>query len=116
MGEVYSAHAYYSRSRGGAASVRLRSVLGRGEGVGGAEFAGLRARAPSGRVESACVRACLRVVTVPAISRSPRLGGSERSLSLVPGVPSFLAPGSSPSARTPCFRRACPGLLTLGHR
>lgn len=56
---------------GGTVSARLRSVLGRGEGVGKAEFAGLHARASSGRVECACVRACLRVVTVPAISRSP---------------------------------------------
>lgn len=35
---------------GGAVSARLRWVLGRGEGVGEAEFAGLHARASTGRV------------------------------------------------------------------
>lgn len=69
--EMDSARAYYDQYRGGATSARFPSVLGRGEGVGGAEFPGFRARTSSGRVECACVRACLRVVTVPAISRSP---------------------------------------------
>lgn len=53
------------------AGARLRSALGRGEGVEGAELSDWRARASSARVGCACVRACLRVVTVPAISRSP---------------------------------------------
>ena len=69
--EVESARAYYIQGRGGATSARFRPVLGRVEGVERAGFPGLRARASPGRVGCACVRACLRVVTVPAISRSP---------------------------------------------
>ncbi|KAG8520916.1 Ubiquitin carboxyl-terminal hydrolase 37, partial [Galemys pyrenaicus] len=41
--------------------------------------------------------------------------GSEWSRSYVPGVPSFPIPGSSPSARTRCFRQASRGLRTRKH-
>lgn len=75
-GEVESARAYYSHGRGGAARARppglgrARYWRGGARACEGRSFRLTRTRL-SGRVECACVRACLRVVTVPAISRSP---------------------------------------------
>ena len=66
MSEVGSARAYYGQGWGETA---LGTGAGRGRGRGG--VSGWRACASSARVGCACVRACLRVVTVPAISRSP---------------------------------------------
>ena len=97
------------------AGAKLRSVLGRGEGVEGAEF---QAGAHAPHLLASGVRACVRVCVWSQFPPSAALPdwGSERPLSFVPGVPSFLTPGSSPSARTPCFRQACPRLRTRRHR
>lgn len=69
------------------------------------------------RSRRVCVRAC--VFACGHSSRHQPLSltrGSERPLSSVPGVPSFLTLGSSPSARTLCFRQAGAGLRTRRHR